>query len=224
MSTEAQIEANRANAQKSTGPVTAEGKAASSQNRLEHGFCGAFRVLDYEKAEEYDFLLNALREEHDPATATEYLLVERIAQHHWLAQRAQFLQSEMFEVGAPSNADKLLALYLRYQTQNERAFSKCLSDLLKLRAEKRKMEIGFEREKQRAAQENRKTEVHERRMKRSDAPSKSSEIDSDLENLIKATLSNAPLPALKQVLSRSLKQFAGELKADPQLASTLKAA
>jgi hypothetical protein len=37
MSTEAQINANRLNAQKSTGPRTPEGKAASSLNALKSG-------------------------------------------------------------------------------------------------------------------------------------------------------------------------------------------
>src|SRR5207244_3680634 len=38
MSTSAQIEANRANSLKSTGPKTEEGKAISSRNALKHGF------------------------------------------------------------------------------------------------------------------------------------------------------------------------------------------
>ena len=37
MATEKQIEANRANAQQSTGPVTEEGKTHSSRNALSHG-------------------------------------------------------------------------------------------------------------------------------------------------------------------------------------------
>ncbi len=42
------------------------------------------------------------------------------------------------------STERSLSLYIRYQTTNERAFSKCLSDLLKLRAERRKDKIGFE--------------------------------------------------------------------------------
>ena len=38
MATQAQIEANRANAQKSTGPKTEEGKTKSALNHLSHGF------------------------------------------------------------------------------------------------------------------------------------------------------------------------------------------
>jgi hypothetical protein len=40
---------------------------------------------------------------------------------------------------------KQLALYLRYQTTNERAFHKCLNDLLKLRAERHKQELASNR-------------------------------------------------------------------------------
>ncbi|MGI8959895.1 MAG: hypothetical protein ACR2IV_09075, partial [Bryobacteraceae bacterium] len=59
------------------------------------------------------------------------------------------------------------ALYLRYQTTNERAFHKCLNDLLKLRAETRKQEIGFESQTHKQADhtrrefsENRKQDLH----------------------------------------------------------------
>ncbi|MGI8959899.1 MAG: hypothetical protein ACR2IV_09095, partial [Bryobacteraceae bacterium] len=59
------------------------------------------------------------------------------------------------------------ALYLRYQTTNERAFHKCLNDLLKLRAETRKQEIGFESQThkqadhtRREAAETRKQDLH----------------------------------------------------------------
>ncbi len=38
--TEAQIHANRANAQHSSGPVTETGKAASAQNQFSHGMIG----------------------------------------------------------------------------------------------------------------------------------------------------------------------------------------
>jgi hypothetical protein len=66
-----------------------------------------------------------------------------MAQHHWLRDRAGLLQSNCFQ-DEGSIDEKRLALYLRYQTTHERAFHKCLNDLLKLRAEKRKNEIGFE--------------------------------------------------------------------------------
>jgi hypothetical protein len=88
MSTPAQVAANQQNAKLSTGPKTEDGKAISSKNNLRHGFTGAFMILPWEKQEEFDTLLAGLRAEHDPATITETLLVEKMAQSYWLSQRA----------------------------------------------------------------------------------------------------------------------------------------
>ena len=54
--TEAQVNANRENAKKSTGPRTAEGKAASSRNRLLHGLRANKHILVDEDDPE-DFLI-----------------------------------------------------------------------------------------------------------------------------------------------------------------------
>jgi hypothetical protein len=53
MSTQAQIKANRQNAQKSTGPKTDEGKAAASQNAVKHGLF-AESVIKGENEAEYE--------------------------------------------------------------------------------------------------------------------------------------------------------------------------
>jgi hypothetical protein len=93
---------------------------------------------------------------------TEYLLVERMAQHHWLSQRALHLQNTCFNMDLTlCEQEKLLALYLRYGTTHDRAFHKCLSDLLKLRAQKAREERGFESQKRQAAVETRKQQMHE---------------------------------------------------------------
>jgi hypothetical protein len=70
------------------------------------------------------------------------------------------LESKCFdEVG---NVDeKRLALYIRYRTSHERAFHKCFNELLKLRAERRKLEIGFESQKRTKEEHTRKQEKHE---------------------------------------------------------------
>src|ERR1035441_692112 len=64
--TEDQVNANRQNAKKSTGPRTAEGKAASSRNGLKHGLCANKHILLDEDPEEFLFLLQDLlrSEEH----------------------------------------------------------------------------------------------------------------------------------------------------------------
>jgi hypothetical protein len=122
----------------------------------------------WESQEEFDALYEALRAEHAPSTPTEILLVERMAQHFWLTQRAIRLQNKCLEDSFPTaDNDRGLPLYIRYQTAHDRAFHKALTALLKLRAEKRRAEIGFESQRQkhadqtrREASENRKQELH----------------------------------------------------------------
>ena len=168
MATIAQTTANQANAQHSTGPKTETGKAASSRNHLRHGFAGRFPLLHFENPDEFDLLLLGLQADFKPATPAEDLLVERMAQHQWLIQRALQLQTICFETARPGEDHaRSLTLYLRYQTTNERAFTQCLHNLLKLRSEKRKEQIGFESQKLAQAEnarkqqiENRKQEVH----------------------------------------------------------------
>ena len=162
MATEFQIQANQANAQHSTGPKTDQGKAISCQNRRRHGFAGVFHLLDHEDPEEYETMLTEFIAEHQPTSMTEHVLIERMTQHQWLVQRALQLQTAWFESSFEShNGEPTFALYLRYQTSNERAFSKCLHDLLKLRSERRKAEIGFESQERKRNQEERKRNQEE---------------------------------------------------------------
>ncbi|MGI9075365.1 MAG: hypothetical protein ACR2JB_29505 [Bryobacteraceae bacterium] len=168
MTTSAQVAANQSNAQHSTGPKTPQGKAISARNNFKHGCSGAFTVLPWEDQNEFDMLLSSLRDEHKPSGLTETILVDKMAQGIWLSKRALMLQHVTFNQEMPTCDDqKQLALYLRYQTTNERAFHKCLNDLLRLRAEKRRQEIGFESQTQKQADqthressESRKQELH----------------------------------------------------------------
>lgn len=179
MPTEAQIAANRQNARRSTGPNTAEGKEAIAQNNFRHGLTGAFNFLRWEKPAEFEDLLAGLRAEHKPLTLTEDLLVERMAQHEWLRRRAHTLQHLCFidEAFLDPRQEQAFALYLRYQTTHERSFHKCLNELLKLRREKRKQEIGFESQKQKQTEETRKQELHEARTRLANAKAVHLELD-----------------------------------------------
>lgn len=182
MCTEAQIRANQLNAQHSTGPTSEEGKAASCMNNFRWGFTAVFSVLPSEDQDEFDLLFHGLSVEHQVKTMTERVLVLKMAQHHWLSLRAQRLQDAVMGDDLPAaTQERQFNLYLRYQTTNDRAFSRCLNDLLKLRAERRKpqldeaallkraenVKIGFESQKQKEAElarrqsiETRKQEVH----------------------------------------------------------------
>ena len=169
MSTSAQITANQANSQLSTGPKTEAGKAAAARNNFRHGLAPSseFYVLPSEMQSDFDKLLDGFRDEHRPTTPTEEALVQALAEHHWLRHRALRLEESCFDftTGQVIDAQKL-SLYLRYQTTHERAFHKALNDLLKLRAEKRKADIGFERQEQARATEARRQERHEMKKER----------------------------------------------------------
>jgi len=152
--TNAQIQANRQNAQYSTGPQTDAGKSTVSQNRTTHGLnynAATFRVLPCEDQSDYDTLLRQLQAEHQPETPTEHLLITSMAQHRWLLDRATRLQDTCFNSETGQIADqKLFSLYMRYATTHERAFHKCLSTLLTSRIQKEKVQIGFESQKRKA--------------------------------------------------------------------------
>ncbi|MBV9499007.1 MAG: hypothetical protein JO138_06520 [Acidobacteriaceae bacterium] len=164
----AQVAANRANAQLSCGPRSSAGKETVSFNAFRHGLTGRFKIMPYESEQDYEEFLDGLRDEHRPSTPTEHLLVDRMAQHYWLTQRALYLQGVCFNEYGACDSDAHLALYLRYQTTHERAFHKCLNDLLKFRAERRKEQNGFVSQQhkkadqvRREAREKRQQERHE---------------------------------------------------------------
>jgi hypothetical protein len=161
----AQLTANRANAQFSCGPKTEAGRAASSQNRTTHGLArhnGTFVLLSSEDPNGFEALKAALAEEHCPTTETESILINGMAESHWLANRAQTLQNTCLDpqTGQITNPS-LFSLYLRYQTTHTRAFHKCLNDLVKLRSEMRKTENGFEAQNRKNEELRLKNERHE---------------------------------------------------------------
>ncbi|MBN2181111.1 MAG: hypothetical protein JW715_04295, partial [Sedimentisphaerales bacterium] len=83
MSTQAQINANRQNAQKSTGPKTAEGKAAAAKNAVKHGLFAQEAVITGENPEDFSNLRQELLAELAPVGAMESILSERIVSLSW---------------------------------------------------------------------------------------------------------------------------------------------
>ena len=87
MATKKQIEANRRNAQKSTGPTSPEGKAASSMNALKTGLYAASEVLPWENAAEYEQLIARFYQDHRPATALACQYVDELIYCTWNIRR-----------------------------------------------------------------------------------------------------------------------------------------
>jgi hypothetical protein len=93
MSTEAQINANRINGSKSRGPITPEGRLASSRNSLVHGLLSQVLILEGESAERFNALHEALIAEFQPETPTECGLVETMVVCRWRLMRVWILEN-----------------------------------------------------------------------------------------------------------------------------------
>jgi len=94
--TEAQIDANRRNAQKSTGPRSAQGKGASSRNGLKHGLSGDKHILPGENPEEFLLLLKDLYDNFHPVGLGEEKLVQRIAAGQWRLDRTLPMEAAIY--------------------------------------------------------------------------------------------------------------------------------
>ncbi len=104
MASEVQVEANRRNAAKSTGPKTAQGKQVARMNALKHGLQAERVVIPGEDPEEFDALYQSLEEDYQPVGSREGLLVERIADCTWRLQREVISESSPFTIATPQSA------------------------------------------------------------------------------------------------------------------------
>jgi hypothetical protein len=110
MATENQINANRENAQHSTGPVTDQGKATSSHNAVKTGLTGQTVLLKTDDVAVYHQHLERFQKQFSPATDTEKDLVQDLADTEWRLLRITPLESGILALGrrelAPLFADE----------------------------------------------------------------------------------------------------------------------
>jgi hypothetical protein len=97
MSSLKQIEANRRNALKSTGPITSEGKARSCRNAIRHGLTAETVIGGLEDIEDYKAFEAAITADYDAKTAVERELVLRLASVLWRLRRATGVETGLFE-------------------------------------------------------------------------------------------------------------------------------
>jgi hypothetical protein len=96
MASERQRNANRRNAQRSTGPNTDEGKARVAQNARRHGLLAREAVLPEEDPQDYLDLLAALHEEHRPLGPLEEFCVQEMASAQWRLRRLVRIETGFF--------------------------------------------------------------------------------------------------------------------------------
>src|SRR6201987_2478539 len=95
-----QIQANRRNAQLSTGPVTEEGKRRSRQNAVRHGLTAETVIDALEDAEDYAAFEMAVTADYDAQSAVERELVLRLASLLWRLRRATAIETGLFRIQA----------------------------------------------------------------------------------------------------------------------------
>jgi hypothetical protein len=95
-----QIEANRRNALKSTGPKTEAGKQASRCNAVRHGLTAETVINALEDAEDYKAFEAAIIADYDAQSAVERELVLRLASLFWRLRRATTMEAGLFEIQA----------------------------------------------------------------------------------------------------------------------------
>ena len=181
MATDKQIEANRKNAKKSTGPRTEEGKAKAAQNARKHGLTSRRMVLADEDAAEFEQLRRNLHAELAPETQLETLIVNRIAAVQWRLARVPALEAELMDrlrydmltedqgLGGAWSLDSgpyggALARLARYETTLERNAARLLAELRRSQVHRRQQERAelaqLAAERERAARERDLRDLH----------------------------------------------------------------
>jgi hypothetical protein len=100
-----QIEANRRNSLKSTGPKTEAGKQASRCNAVRHGLTAETVIGALENAEDYKAFEASITADYDAQSAVERELVLRLASLLWRLRRATTIETGLFEMQADHLSD-----------------------------------------------------------------------------------------------------------------------
>ena len=153
MASKKQIEANRKNAKKSTGPKTEAGKEVSSGNAFKHGLTSRRVWLEDEDEEQFRDLRAEVMNELRPHGTLETLLVVRVASQIWRLSRVPGIEAELFDKlrrdmmgqdeglagawlrdGAPYEG--VLARLTRYEGYIERSISRLINEVRLLQADR----------------------------------------------------------------------------------------
>ena len=142
MSSEAQINANRQNATRSTGPRTPEGKAISARNGVTHGLHSKhFVLLPGENAEEFAALHENYDREFLPATPAERHHVREITESHWCLARVGRFETN-YLTGCDSPDINVLLKWDRLTNSARRAYRNAIRDINELRDKRGNLAIS----------------------------------------------------------------------------------
>jgi len=132
-----QHEANRRNAEHSTGPKTPEGKAAIRFNALTYGLRTRATVLPDENAADYSRLWDELEAQWQPQTRTERCYLETMVTSQWLLARvAESEQKVYMFIAFGEQQFRMLAQVAKQRAQLERSFRTAIEDMKQAQKER----------------------------------------------------------------------------------------
>jgi hypothetical protein len=160
MPTDKQLEANRRNAQRSTGPRSATGKTRSRLNALRHNLTGQVTTMTDADRAAHNHFLQSMLADLAPQGALELQLATRIAHDSWRLNRASAIEDNLFALGlndhggdaCPDNAEiddalttarvftiegKSIQLLSLYEQRLNRGMQKNLAELKSLQSARR---------------------------------------------------------------------------------------
>jgi hypothetical protein len=126
MSTPAQAAANLANAQQSTGPTTAAGKATSSQNALKHGLTAKTVLLPGEDEAAYLKMCEGMFATFAPVNTPEKELVQLLCDTQWRLQRCGRIEAAI--LSADVLDFKALDIMSRHESRLKKQYSVTLKE------------------------------------------------------------------------------------------------
>ena len=144
MSTVAQMAANTANAQQSTGPITEEGKAASSLNALKHGLTANTVLLPGEDEAAYRALCDETLNHWKPADAHEKGLLQILCDTQWRLARCSRLEATALSADIPDF--KTFDIISKHESRLKREYSSTLKDVTQIIAARIALEEALMKE------------------------------------------------------------------------------
>lgn len=106
---------------KSTGPISNRGKKIASQNAIKHGLSSVDpSTLPQSEQTEFQLILEALQDEYQPQTATENIMVERVAMLFQKMKRLQRIENTLFEVAKKeASTNEMVFKSLGFKEKND---------------------------------------------------------------------------------------------------------
>ena len=160
MATNKQIEANRRNAQKSTGPRSLEGRARSARNALKDGYTAETVVLTLEEQPRFDRMHQDFTDQYQPITICEEQYLVEMVWARWRTHRIWNAEGVHLEVeinrakptlppGASIHVQAGIVItdqidkmdkFLRYEQRLTRQFNRAKANLLEAQEIRRSRE------------------------------------------------------------------------------------